>query len=322
MMNIRSLSRTKVLACTAVAIIVISAIVFHSCKSSNDNLVYKKVPVSRDSLAVEIVSTGVVQPENRLGIKPPISGRIDEVNVEEGDKVKKGDVLLLMSSTERAALMDAARARGTEELKKWQAFYKPTPVLAPIDGSIILRAVEPGQSFTSSDAVLVMSDRLTIKAQVDETDIAKIKVGQNATIILDAYSDEKIPAKVDKVAYDATTVNNVTTYIVDVLPETTPEFMRSGMTANINFAVDLKDNVLLVPVSAIKKDGDRSFVLIPATSRMGNSTEREVTLGMTNGKMVEVLSGISDGEDVLVLKPTNASEDAGGTPLFQPPKRR
>lgn len=322
MINLRSFTRKRTATIITISIVLISIVVFFSCKSSNDDMTYKKVPVTRGNLSVEIVSTGEVQPENRLEIKPPIAGRVDEVKVLEGQVVKKGDVLVLMSSTERAALMDAARARGPAELKKWQEFYKATPVLAPIDGTIILRAVEPGQSFTSSDAVLVMSDRLTIKAQVDETDIAKIKVGQKATIILDAYSDEKIPAVVDKVAYDATTVSNVTTYIVDVLPEVTPEFMRSGMTANINFAVDTKENALIVPVSAVKKSGDRSLVMVPPTSRMGKSTEREVILGMTNGKMVEVLSGISDGESILVLKPNNTDESSSGTPLFQPPKRR
>src|SRR5262249_54993338 len=146
---------------------------------------------------------------------------------------KKGQVMAWMSSTERAALLDAASARGEDELKQWEELYRPTPILAPIPGTVIARNVESGQTFTVSDAVLTMSDRLTVKAQVDETDIAQIALKQRASIVLDAYPQEKLDAIVDQIAYDAKTVNSVTTYVVDVLPRNTPKFMRSSMTANV-----------------------------------------------------------------------------------------
>ena len=284
-------------------------------RSSNSRDTYKKVAVELGDLEVTILSTGIVQPENRLEIKPPISGRIEEVLVDEGQYVKKGQVLVLMSSTERAALIDAARARGSEELKRWQTFYRPAPILAPIDGTIILRNVEPGQSFTTADAVLVMSDRLTVKAQVDETDIAEIKLDQKADVILDAYPDNDIPAHVDKIAYDATTINNVTTYIVDVLPEETPDFMRSGMTANVRFAIASKKGVLLLPVNAVKNSEGRHFVMLPTL------TEKEVGTGLSNGKNVEIVSGLQEGDVVLVQKPKSESA-AGGSSPFGLPRRR
>ncbi|MEK7716716.1 MAG: biotin/lipoyl-binding protein, partial [Pseudomonadota bacterium] len=130
---------------------------------------YREVTATRGDLEVTILSTGVVQPRNRLEIKPPVAGRADEVLVAEGQVVKKGQILAWMSSTERAALIDAARAKGPDEVKRWQDIYRATPVLAPINGTVILRNIEPGQTFTGNDAVLVMSDLLTVKAQVDET---------------------------------------------------------------------------------------------------------------------------------------------------------
>ena len=183
---------------------------------------YKSFVVERGDLKVTILSTGTVQPENKLEIKPPVAGRIDSVLVHEGDLVKHGQIIAWMSSTERAALLDAARARGPEEVKRWEDLDKATPIIAPIDGTIILRSAEAGQTVAATDAPLTMSDRLTVKAQVDETDIAQIKLKQSAMIVLDAYPAEKIPAKVDQIAYDAKTTNNVTTYEVDVLPDQTP----------------------------------------------------------------------------------------------------
>lgn len=271
-------------------------------KKNKNGVAYQEVTVTRGDIQSSILSTGIVQPENRLEIKPPIAGRTDEVLVDEGDVVKKGQMLVKMSSTERAALLDAARARGSAELKKWESYYRSAPILAPIDGTIILRNVEPGQTVTSQDAVLVMSDRLTVKAQVDETDIASIKPQQKADVILDAYSDTQMPAHVDKIAYDAKTVNNVTTYIVDVLPETTPDYMKSGMTANVSFMLEAKQNVLILPSNAVRNRDGKNVVLVPAQNKMGKPVEKAVEVGISDGKRVEIISGVEENEVVLVDK--------------------
>lgn len=263
---------------------------------------YREVVVARGNLEVTILSTGVAEPKNRLEIKPPISGRADEVLVREGQVVKKGQVLAWMSSTERAALIDAARAKGPEEVKRWEDIYRATPVLAPINGTIILRNIEPGQTFTGNDAVFVMSDLLTIKAQVDETDIAQIRLRQPAHIVLDAYPDRTFAGHVDQIAYDAKTVNNVTTYEVDVLPEKTPAFMRSGMTANVSFVAAARQNVLLLPSDAVKSRDDRSYVLLPPAKPGGAPAEKEIKTGLSDGKRTEVVEGVTEGEKLLVQR--------------------
>src|SRR4051812_46219417 len=216
----------------AVGALIAGGVGYKVYTAQSSKLSYRPAQIRKGEMKITILSTGVVQPENRVDIKPPIAGRVEKVLVNEGDVVKKGQVIAWMSSTERAALLDAASARGEDELKQWEEMYKPTPILAPIPGTIIARNVESGQTFTVSDAILSMSDRLTVKAQVDETDIAEIKLKQTASIVLDAYPRAQIEAVVDQIAYDAKTVNNVTTYVVDVLPTTTPKYMRSGMTAN------------------------------------------------------------------------------------------
>jgi macrolide-specific efflux system membrane fusion protein len=322
-MNWKIFASKKVIA---VAVIIVLLIIFAIWKRNNsqaENL--KQITVTKGNIESKILSTGVVQPENRLEIKPPISGRIEQVLVDEGYVVKKGDVLAIMSSTERAALLDAARARGSEELKRWESYYKAAPILAPIDGTIILRNVQPGQTFTSADAILVMSDRLTIKAQVDETDIAQISLKQKTDVVLDAYPGQIMAAYVDKIAYDSKTINNVTTYIVDVLPEKIPPEMRSGMTANVSFAVASKQDVLLVPTNAVKNKEGRHFVTLSPVSQGEKPIEKEVDVGITDGKMVEIVSGLSDGDVVLAaqLKKTNGSakQTSPFSPLA-PPRRR
>ncbi|RYZ97540.1 MAG: efflux RND transporter periplasmic adaptor subunit, partial [Proteobacteria bacterium] len=270
-----------------------------------------------------ILSTGLVKPENKLEIKPPIAGRVESVLVKEGAKVRKGQTLAWMSSTERAAMLDAATARGPEELKKWEELYRPTPILAPINGTIIQRNVESGQTFATNDAVLVMSDRLTIKAQVDETDLAQIKLGQKATIGLDAYAGDQIRGTVDQIAYDATTVNNVTTYVVDVLPDSTPPHMRSGMTANVTFVVNAREDVLTVPADAIKVEEGKMVILVedPQTKQ---PVKRVVQVGATDGKKTEILEGLKEGEPVMVVSFSGLGErkaNAANPFMGGPPNR-
>ncbi len=290
-----------------------TALYFALIKKSSDVAKDRAITIKKGDLSITILATGTVQAENRVEVKPPINGRIEEIFVEEGAQVKKNTRLALMSSTERAALLDAALAKGQAELKQWEKLYPPTPILAPITGTIIQRNVETGQSFTSQDATFVMSDRLTVKAQVDETDIAQIKLKQSAKITLDAYSNQSLNATVDQIAFDAKTVNNVTTYVVDVLPENAPDFMRSGMTANVSFGIDSRKDVVLLPADALRYHKDRKFVKIKVNEEV---SEKEIETGLTDGKFFEVTSGLSEGD--IVLAPNFKSEgkgNKGGSPF-------
>ncbi len=285
--------------------------------SRAQKITYREVKIEKGDIEVKILSTGTVEPENRLEIKPPVAGRIEQVLIKEGQAVKKGQILGWMSSLERAALIDGARAEGPDAVKRWERNYKATPILAPIDGTIILRNVENGQTFTAADSVFTMSDRLTVKAKVDETDIAQIKVGQPAVITLDAYAKQEIPAEVDSVAFDAQTVNNVTTYIVEVLPKETPATMRSGMTANVNFLVNSRKDILVIPNSAVKYSDDEATVLVKDPAG-GQPLVRQIETGLTDGKHTEVGKGLEEGEIVLVAEFDMSKAKKGGANPFMP----
>ncbi len=280
---------------------------------------FRETKVAKGDVSISIRATGTVSPENRLEIKPPIAGRVETVLVKEGERVRRSQILAWMSSTERAAVLDAARAKGPEEVARWEELYRSTPVLSPINGTVILRSVEPGQTFASTDSILVLSDRLTVKAQVDETDLAQVKVGIKANVILDAYPNEPIAAKVSRIAFEAKTVNNVTMYEVYVSPETTPETMRSGMTATVRFDVASKTNVIVVPNDAVKTEGDVTSVLV---SKNGQRVKTKVELGLTDGKVSEVISGLSEGDAVVarVLGEASSSEKASNPFMPNPPR--
>lgn len=277
-----------------------------------------------------ISSTGTVLPKNRLEIKPPVNGRIEKILVEEGDKVKTGQILAWMSSTERAALLDSARGKGEKELQYWEDIYKPIPLPAPIDGEVIVAKTQPGQTITTADAVLVLSDQLIVRAQVDETDIGKITLDKEAVISLDAYPDVKIKAFVGHIYYESKTVNNVTVYEVDLKSNQVPEFFRSGMNAAVDFIEKEKENALLIPEEAVSRRKDGNYVFLKQknatgvlNSNLNGSIPVAVELGVSDGKNVEVLSGITEDDRIIIKeKKYSLPQSNSGTNPFMPNRKR
>ncbi len=246
-----------------------------------------------------IESTGYVAPLNRVEIKPPIQGRIEELLAEEGNTVAAGQIIAWMSSTDRAAILDAARAKGMDEYKRWQDVYKPTPIVSPISGVVILRNVVAGQTVDPSTVLYAMSDELIVIAQVDESDIGQVRVGMPASITLDAYPEQPVQGTVFDILHEGKNVSNVIQYGVKIRPEKVPANFRSQMTANVSFEISKKENALLIASAAIRdgEDGNK-YVLIPNPN--GKPEHRQVQTGIDSGDRVEILSGLSAGEKVLL----------------------
>jgi len=305
--------------------LILSAVGFMAIKlksKTDSGQLFKEINPVVGSIESVISTTGTVLPKNRLEIKPPVNGRIESILVKEGQEVKAGQTLAWMSSTERAALLDAARSGPSEKLEYWQEVYKPIALIAPIDAEVIVATTQPGQTVTTADAVLVLSDHLIARAQVDETDIGKIRLAQNAVIGLDAYPDVKIKASVEHIYYESKTVNNVTIYEVDLMPQEDSSLLRSGMNTSIDFIVDSRKETLALPLEAVLKENGNSFVLI----RQNNAPEpirRQVKLGISNDKMVEVISGIGVDDKVLIksVKYALPKSKMGSNPFMPSPKK-
>jgi membrane fusion protein, macrolide-specific efflux system len=294
---------------------------FYSANKSGEkqNFVYKEIRPTYQNIKKWISTTGIVQPQNRVNIMPPISGRVDKILVKEGDKVKAGETLVWLSSTERAALLDAAKTQGKEKQQYWANVYKATPLVAPISGKVIVRQVEPGQTVNSATIILVLSDRLVVKAQVDETDIGKVKLGQKTKISLDAYPEIEVAGKVEHISYESRVVSNVTVYEVDIIPVMVPEVFRSGMNANVDIITESKKKALVVPLSAVEREGDKAFVQV----KKGTEKQRkEVELGIINDDKIEVLAGLSIDDILLIKEEEYSLNKKNKTRSFLSPQRK
>ena len=115
-------------------------------------------------------------------------------------------------------------------------------------------------------------------------------------------------------------MNNVTTYIVDVLPAQTPIYLRSGMTANVTFYITEKHDTLLIPSDAIKTDDGKFYVLTAANTDRGQPNRKFVEVGISDGKRIEILSGLTIDDTLLVaqLKGKSGKPSAAQTNPFSP----
>jgi len=282
----------KIVILAALLLAALGATGWYLYRSYEDKPGYDYLQVERGPLRVTLRESAVIEPEHRLTVTPPIPGRIDTINVANGVAVKQGEVLAWISSTDRAALMDAARAAGGSEVKFWEDIYKPAPLIAPLDGHIISTAVVPGQVVVTAETVFTMSDHLIVQASVDETDLNHVWLGQPVDITFDSFPDALLTGKVHEIAYDATTVNNVTTYTVNIYLDSTPDYVRSGLSANVFLVISDRKNVLQIPTEAISPEGTVLVVAGPDQPPV----ERKIKTGLSDGDATEVLDGLHEGD--------------------------
>jgi macrolide-specific efflux system membrane fusion protein len=292
-------------------LIMIAGLVFYWRVNQHQNAIDEHIAtftVSDGSIQNSIEANGKVQPQDRFEIKPPIAGRVDKILVKEGQYVTAGETLAIMSSSERATLLDAARLQGPQAIKEWEDVYKPFPLLAPVDGEVIVKSVHQGQMVSASDIVLVLSNRLIVKVQIDETDIGKVKQGQLAKVTLDAYPDITVQGRVDHIYFESKASNdniNLTVYEADIIVDKMPEVFRSGMSANILIIQQKKEHILMLPNEAVKNINGKSFVMI-RNDTDNKLTSQEVQTGISDNINVEIVSGLTEGEKVYVVTQTQS----------------
>lgn len=215
-------------------------------------------------------------------------------------------------------------------------------IYSPIDGIVISREVEVGQTVVSNMNVanlytIADLDNMQVIGNVDEADIGQVKVGQAVTFSVDAYSDELFEGHVTQVRLNPTTESNVVTYEVVVAAPNPEHKLIPGLTANLTIYVMREKNVLLLPTKAFtfeptasddkklpQPQGDASNLTLEKNQKCiwvvngDRLIPTVVTTGVTNGIKTEVISGIADGTEVAVdysTAPSGAPSNAEQSPF-------
>ncbi len=278
---------------------------------------YASFDVISKTISEFVETTGAVAPMNRVEINPSSAGRIEKILVQEGDTVHTGQELALMSSQDRVAILDAARAMGDEQYKYWLDAYKPIKVVSPLDGTIILKNVVEGQTVGQATVLFALSDKLILEANVDESDVGKVKEGQTTSIVLDSYPDKPVSGKVFQILDEGTNQSNVITYTVKIRPDHVPSFFKSQMTANIKIEVAKKNGALLIPTAAVTMDpSGKTAVITEVTDK--KPVYQRIETGLDQGDMVEVVKGLDEGDTVMYVDKNYRPQQAQGSNPLMP----
>ena len=230
-----------------------------------------------------------------------------------------------------------------ESVQKAQTNLGYATITSPIDGVILSKSVEEGQtvaaSFNTPELFVIAQDltNMRVIADIDEADIGGVKEGQRVSFTVDAFPDDHFEGQVTQVRQQATTESNVVTYEVVISAPNNDLKLKPGLTANVTIYTLEKNDVLAAPAKALRFQPNEAFLQKGETiddcegnhkvwTKEGTVFKaHKVEIGTTNGIMTEIVSGIKEGTEVLTDfnisgGAADAEQQQGGNPFMPRPR--
>lgn len=311
--------------------------------------------VGRGDIKSVVSATGTVQAINSITISSRVTGLITEVRVKENDIVRAGQVLLVLDDTaikaqvaqyqatltnltavyERSKKLAAMGAEALQLLDSDKANYLAAQatydnnvsqlgyyvITSPVDGMVVGTPTPAGetivQGISAAQSLLTIADmsNMQIKALIDETDIGKMKVGQQVSFTVDAQADKTFTGRVTSISRNATTSSNVVYYPVYIKVDSPEDLLYPTMTARVTITVGERNNVVVVPLAAITEQNGQKSVEVMVN---GKAQSIVVKVGLADDENVEILSGLNEGDPIVIpvakAKTTTTGQNQGGPP--------
>lgn len=328
---------------------------------------YKTISVEEGPLVASIRASGTLNPVRSVTIGTGVSGMIRELAVDFNDRVKQGQVIAQIDQREFQARFDQANANYELARKNHEYNQKlmeqgfisqqaltttdaalraslgalnlskksldDTLIRSPVDGVVVKRSVEVGQTVAASlqsPEIFVIARNLAemqVETSIDESDVGRITEGQKATFLVDAFPGRVFKGKVKQVRKSPVNIQNVVTYTVLITADNPDLKLLPGMTANARIVVEEHDKALKIPNAALRfrmpvvdKNASSKTPATPEAAKPspripGVSGTRSVYVLEGEGKAAVPVRktfrlGLSDGEysEILPLKKDQAPE--------------
>ena len=282
-----------------------------------------KATVQQREAALEIAKAQVAVEENNIKYYKKALNRISKLNASKYSTEKDLEAAErdYDNSVAQLALEQAQVKQAQASLNSAQTELSYTEIKAPVDGIVISKSVEVGQtvaaSFETPEIFSVAEDltKMQIEASVVEADIAKVKEGQKVRFTVDSYADDYFYGTVTQVRNEATTTSNVVTYTVVIGIDNSDMKLKPGMTANVEIITAEEKGVMLVPNQALrfyiddsdnaKRYKDRGVWII----KNGHPKRVTVKIGVSDDDNTQILeSTLKIGDEVIVSKELSAAD--------------
>ena len=175
-------------------------------------------------------------------------------------------------------------------------------ISSPISGIIASITTQEGENVAAglsapTFVTIINLDRLQVDAFVNETDIGKVKVGQDVTFTVDAYSDKEFSGKIIAIYPKAVIQQNVVYYDVVIAINETKDLLRPDMTVSVTIYAEKRENILTVPNKAIQREEGKRYVYLLENNK---TDKKEVITGWRDSYYTEIVEGLKEGENVII----------------------
>ena len=303
----------------------------------------EKIPVAIETvkkgcLSENVVATGILEASDVLNLVSETQGKIIKIYKEKGDRVSAGDIIAkvddevisanvltaeanyaqfekdverLTRLSEENAVTKRDLEQATIGLKKAKAdlinakkALGNTSIKAPIPGYINNDFITVGQLLGGGSPVceIVNNSKLKLNIKVSEREVYKIRTGQSVTVSLTVFPDKKFNGTITSIAEKADAVMKFNVEIT--LDNDVNAHLKSGLYAEVVLPVKNEEE-LIISKAGIVGSMESPIVYV---AQNGEATKRELIIGQSNNKQVEVLSGLSDGEQVIISGQLNLKE--------------
>ncbi|MGN0228939.1 MAG: efflux RND transporter periplasmic adaptor subunit [Muribaculaceae bacterium] len=218
-------------------------------------------------------------------------------------------------------------AQAQEEVQRAQTNLGYATITSPIDGIVLSKAVEEGQtvaaSFSTPELFTIAQDltNMQVVADVDEADIGEVREGCRVTFTVDAFPNDVFSGEVTQVRQEATNTNNVVTYEVVISAPNAELKLKPGLTANVTIFTSELNDVLTVPTKALRYTpeketvGGRNIIDVNAKHKVwvleGHSVKAiAVEVGQSDGSNSQIISGIAEGQEIISGVKSSIPDDA------------
>lgn len=227
-----------------------------------------------------VYTNGEIETQKSIEVFPSIGGKVVEVKVSLGSQVKAGEVIAYIDPSEPGAV------------------YAKSPVIAPIDGSILTTPVKTGQKISTGTMVTKIGDtrNLQITAKVPERYVSELSIGQKAEITLQAYGDEKFMTSIVRISPVVDPATRTKEIILNF--DKKDDRVNAGMFANVKLYTVDYGGYPAIQQDAFVENGDEYYLYV--VSEESTVSKRQVKRGKNIGDYCQVIEGLSKGEAVVI----------------------
>lgn len=274
--------------------------------------------VSTGSLVKTISANGTVAPIRERDLSFMGNGLVKQLKMKEGTRVKDGELLASLESTQQKLNMikaqndlEMAKITGTkaDQAEKQLSYelakkdFEDMTLYAPFDGLITAVNIEKDDTIGSGNNAkvaghIIDDSRFIINLSIDEVDISQIKIGQSVQVSLEAYPNDRFKGKVTKIGLTAVTDSGVKTIPVEVSLSKSDVAIKPGLSATAEIVVAEAQDVIVVPMTAVIQRRNQTMVM--KKDEEGKIVSTPVTTGISNDIMYEITEGLSEGDQIVV----------------------